>query len=439
MSASRPFHIAYLVQQFPPEVGAGPARVTEMSRRWLSLGARVTVITGMPIGRLPGQRHGNGDPAYDRKLFLEEEMEGVRVLRSWLYRSGGGALVPTLLNNASFMVTSTLHALARLGTVDVLIASEPPLFPHVGGAVVARLRNIPLVLEVRDLWPDYLVGMGVLKPHAHATRALFALERMLLRRARHVVVVTDSFRRRIVNKGVAADRCSVIANGVDPSYYYRESSEPPLRALARSSPDDFIIGYLGTIGTGQHVESIVDAAALLAVEDRSVRIVLAGDGPHRERAAARAAELRLPNLVLHLMLPKEQTRAFYNACDACLVPLAPVAVFQETIPSKIFEVMACERPVVGCLEGEGRRIIEESRGGVTARPGDPRAIADAILQLKQRSIEERETIGRAGRAYVVRHYNRQSLADRYLDILARAAERPAGLTRTAAADAYTGD
>jgi colanic acid biosynthesis glycosyl transferase WcaI len=424
MTVRRPLHVGYLVQQFPPEIGAGPARVTELARRWIALGARVTVATGMPSGKLPGQLHGTAHPAYQGKVFLEEDWHGIRVLRSWVYRNGGGGLAGTLVNNTSFMVTSAAYALARLGKVDVLIASAPPFFPHLAGALVARLRGIPLVLEIRDLWPDYLVGMGVLKPGRGSTRALFALERRLLRQARHVVVVTDSFRRRVVEKGVAPERVSVLPNGVDPAAYYPEEVDtPPLPELTPSGPDGFTVGYLGTFGASQNLESVIDAAALLAAEDPSIRVVLVGDGPQRQRVVAHAAARALPNLSIHGTLPRERTRAFYNACDACLVPLTPIAVFQETIPSKIFEVMACERPVVACLGGEGRRVVEESGGGVVATPGDPRSIADAVLRLKRRSAAERAAMGRSGRAYVVNHYQRDVLADRYLEILSAAAVR----------------
>jgi hypothetical protein len=148
-------HIGYLVQQFPPELGAGPARVAEMARRWIDAGNRVTVFTGMP-----NRPQGRIYPGYRRKLWMEEEYEGVRVVRSWLFAHPRHGSLTTLLNNTSFMFTSTVAAVVRGRGLDVLIASEPPFFPHIAGAVAAALRRTPLVLEVRDLWPDYIVEMG---------------------------------------------------------------------------------------------------------------------------------------------------------------------------------------------------------------------------------------------------------------------------------------
>jgi glycosyltransferase involved in cell wall biosynthesis len=321
-----------------------------------------------------------------------------------------------VLNNFSFLCTGTANALVRHPRVHVLIASSPPFFPHIGGDVLARAWRVPLILEIRDLWPDYLADSGALR--GLPLRGLFALERYLLRRAAHVVVVTESFRRRVIDKGVAPERITVIPNGVDPSLYFAVDEAPPMPALVRRD-GEFLVGYLGNIGAGQGLLSVLDAAAILAHEAPGVRVVIAGDGPERARLVRRLAELALANVTVHPPIPKSDTRAFYNACDACLVPLAPVPVFQETVPSKIFEIMACERPVIAALEGEGARIVAQSEGGVHVPPGDPRALAAAVMAMRARPADERRAMGRAGRAYAVAHYGRDQLADRYLDLVRR--------------------
>ncbi|MEX2153557.1 MAG: glycosyltransferase family 4 protein [Gemmatimonadaceae bacterium] len=424
--STRDLHIAYLVQQFPPEVGAGPARVTEMAQRWMEYGAEVTAITGIPSTKVPGRAYGEGDPKYRGRFFIEENWDGIRVLRSWLYRNRKPGMLPVLANNVSFMATSVLNAVNKLGDADVLIASAPPLFPHISGAVVARARHIPLVLEIRDLWPDYLVDLGMLRRDAFATRILFALERALLLAASRVVVVTESFRTRVIAKGIPPERVAVIPNGVDLEQYRPEPNagrQLPFPELERRD-GEFVVGYLGTFGAGQDLESTIHAAALVAQEDRTIRFILVGDGPRRADLERAVEAHKLSSVSMHLPIVKDQTRAFYNACDACLVPLADVPVFQETIPSKIFEIMACERPVIASLDGEARRIVEQSGGGIVAKPGDARAIADAVLRAKRLSSGERAAMGRAGRAYVTAHYQRSMLADRYLELLRSAVAHP---------------
>lgn len=405
--------IGYLVQQFPPEVGAGPARVLEMARHWMNAGHGVTVFTGMP-NRPEGRIH----PEYRGRLFVDEQVEGISVHRSWLYASPRHGFARTLLNNLTFMATAAARAVARSGGLDVLIASSPPFFPHISGRMAAGMRRVPLVLEVRDLWPDYLVGMGVLK--GAPAKALFAVERRLLRAAREVVVVTDSFAARMVEKGVAPERVHLIPNGVETSFYRPADEPPPVPELERRG-DERIAGYLGNFGAGQNLAAVLDAAALLADATPPVRFVLAGDGPEGAMLRERAAGMR--NVSVLPPVPKQATRAFYNSCDVLLVPLAPVAVFQETVPSKLFEIMACERPLVASLDGEGRRIVEESGGGVVRRPGDGADIADGVRAVLAMDPAACEAMGRSGRAYVEKNYARGALAERYLHVLARAAGR----------------
>jgi colanic acid biosynthesis glycosyl transferase WcaI len=408
-------HVAYLVQQFPPEVGAGPARVAEMALRWRAAGIDVTVITAMP-----NRPAGRIDPGYRGRAFVEEEWQGIRVLRSWLFTSAAGGFTRTLANNLTFMGTAWVHALRRMPRADVLIASSPPFFPHIAGAAVAAQRRIPLVLELRDLWPDYLVGMGVLRD-GFAARRLFALERALLARTARAVVVTESFARRVAEKGVPADRIDVIPNGVDAEQYYAEpDAEPPVEAM-RPRCGTKVIGYLGNFGLGQGLEYVLAAAALLRDMRPDIRFVLAGDGPQRRRIEQLVDETQLTNVTLHESIAKTATRAFYNACDICLVPLAPWPVLQQTIPSKIFEVMACERPLIAVLGGEAAEILERSGGGSVVEPGNPEALAGAIGHMLRMPEDEQRTRGRNARQYVAEHFGRDMLASRYLDTLRAAA------------------
>lgn len=404
-------HIGYLVQQFPPEVGAGPARVVEMAKHWIQAGARVTVFTGMP-NRPEGRIH----PAYRGHLFIDETWHGIQVRRSWLYASPKHGFIRTIFNNATFMVSSAICGAMRGGGLDVLIASSPPFFTHLSGAAIGFLRRVPLVLEVRDLWPDYLLDMGVLKRDSVGARLLFRIERALLGSADAVTVVTESFRRRVEEKGVRAGRVHVMPAGVDGDAYYASSEPSPIPALSRSR-GEFVVGYIGNFGAGQALGTVLEAARRLRTRAPQVRFVLVGDGPHGGLLKREASDRQSGNLSIHPPIPKDQTRAFYANCDLCLVPLAPVPIFQETVPSKIFEILACEKPIVASVDGEARRIIEASGGGWVTPPGEPGALADSVLRAAATPSGERARMGASGRAYVVEHYSRGRIAARYLDAL----------------------
>jgi len=356
---------------------------------------------------------------YRGRFLAVDQQGGIATHRCWVYASPKGGAARTLLNNLSFMAIGGAVAIGNGRGLDVLIASAPPLFPHISGVVAAKVNRVPLVLELRDLWPDYLVGMGILKPGL-LRDSLFWLERQLLMAADHVVVVTESFARRMEAKGVAPNRISVIPNGIEPDRYYPAIEPPPVDALSRAD-GEFIVGYLGNMGAGQGLDAILDAAREVARVDRGIRFVLAGDGPDRGALERRAADLGLPNVEICPSIPKEATRPFYNACDLCLVPLAPVDVFQETVPSKLFEIMACGRPVLACLRGEGEEIVIKGGAGLVAPPGDGPAIARAVLEARGVDREVRRGWGVEAREYVTRHYDRRNLADRYLDVLRQVA------------------
>ena len=312
----KPFHIAYLAQHYLPESGALPARVSEMARYWLSSGARVTVITA-----IPHRPEGRIRKEYVGRLFTDSTENGVRVMRSWVYARPSHSSLSTLINNLSFACMSAVQALRGRVNADVLIASEPPFFPHVSGVMLGRRWRIPVVLEIRDLWPDYVAEMNLIPKVAQ--RWLFSLERSVLLRAAHVVTVTESFRRRVIEKGVAGDRTTVVSNGVDAEFY--RPIQEPSHPVVTTVPGERIVGYVGNFGRGQGLEQVVAAAARLERERSDVRFILVGDGPTREQIRSFAASAGVQRFTIADPISKETTRQFYNSCDVVLVPLAPHA------------------------------------------------------------------------------------------------------------------
>jgi len=411
----KPIRIGYLIQQYAPEIGAGPARAGEMARRWTSAGAEVTIITAMP-NRPEGRIH----KAYRGRLFQQETVDGVRILRSWLFARPGGRFSTILLNNATFAATATCHALGKAGPFDVLIASSPPYFPVPAGLLLHWLWDTPLVCELRDLWPDYLVEMAVLRSRP-LERAVLAVDTAMLRRAAHLVTVTEPLQTRLIAKGISQERISIIPNGVDPEEYFPREEPPPIDALTRNAAV-LTIGYLGNFGAGQGLGVVLDAARRLRDQGNGVRIVMVGEGTEYARVQADAARSALPNLSILPPIPRQSTRAFYNNCDACLVPLAPLPIFADALPTKFFEIMACGRPVIASAVGEVRRVLEASGAGWSVPPGDGAALADAIRRLAALTPGERAEMGARGVRYVADRFHRGVLAERYLEILSAVAE-----------------
>jgi glycosyltransferase involved in cell wall biosynthesis len=411
--------IAYVSQDFVPEVGAGPARVLELSRRWVAAGHQVSVVCGMPRRRVPTAVAADARARFARRPVAKEIVDGITVLRTAALPLSSQRITPRALHDASFAAGATLHALAGLGPIDLVIATAPPWFPQYTGRLLSWARSVPLVLEIRDLWPDYLIELGVLRPDGGLTKVLFASERRLLAGCAAAVTVTESFRRRLVGKGVASEKVHVIPNGVVVHQF------PPLVGPAQHNGTGPVVGYLGTFGKGQALETVIAAAKVLEERGDRVRFRLVGDGPEIETVRSAIGAHGVSSVEVSPPIPKDATAAFYAGCDVCLVPLAPVPIFEETVPSKLFEVMVTGRPLVASVAGEAAAIVTESRGGVVARPGDPREIAHAIAGVLAMPPNEREAMGMRARDYVSTHYDRERLADRYLGILEGVVRRSA--------------
>jgi glycosyltransferase involved in cell wall biosynthesis len=401
--------IAFVCHYFSPEPAAPAARVHELARAWVRSGQAVTVLTAFPnfpTGEVPRRYRG--------RLAATEWVDGIRVLRSWLYAVAHRGVGLRGLNHASFMVTVLLVGFPRLGAVDVVVASSPTLFSALSAWVMARARRVPFVLEVRDLWPDAFAEVGALRnPVALAT--FRGLASFLYRRAEHVVVVTQAFAERLGRLGVPPTRLTVIPNGADVDLFDPTNAD---RGAARErlgiAPDAFVVAYVGSHGISHGLDAVLQAARRLP----SVTFLLVGDGAERERLVARRDQEDLRNVCMLPSVPKGEVPAIYAAADICLVPLRDVPIFEAFVPSKMFEVMAAARPIVASVRGEARAILERAGAALFAEPEDAAGIADAIATLHA-DATLRARLGARGRQFVLAHYDRQVLAHRYLGLLER--------------------
>ncbi|WP_438024436.1 glycosyltransferase family 4 protein [Sorangium sp. So ce233] len=409
--------ILYVSSYFPPEPGAPSARVSELARAWRRAGHEVTVLTGMPnhpTGVIP--------PEYRGRLRVEEDFHGVRVLRTWIYAAANRGKVRRSLAYGSFALSTLTLAQRDLPPADVLIATSPQFLTAVAGYGIARLRGLPFVFEVRDLWPESIVAVGAL-PEGHAVvRGLTAVEERLYRAADEIVVVTRSFRERLVERGVPEGKIDVLRNGVDLGRFKPSSRDTPLRAELGFG-DRLVVAYVGTHGMAHGLSAVLDVAhGLLARDD--IRFLFVGDGAERASLEARARELGLSNVTFLGARPRDAMNEVYATADICLVPLRKSELFQTVIPSKIFEILAMERPIVISVDGEARSIVEEANAGLFAPPEDVPSMTRAILELAA-DPDRRRQMGEAGRAHVIRSFDRDTLAHEYLEVLERVRRRAA--------------
>lgn len=400
--------IALMCQYFPPEPGAPSARVSELACAWRDAGHEVTVVTGMPnhpTGVLP--------PAYRGVRFAEETFRGVRVLRNWVYATPNEGFAKRTANHVSFMLSTLWYSLRLLRGHDVIVVSSPTFFAVISAWIMSRVLGVPYVFEVRDLWPGIFVELGILKNRT-IINILEGLEMFLYRKAARVVVVTDSFKDILVGRGLPASHVEVITNGVDPAVFAPMSGETAQRA-AHALTGKCVVLYIGAHGISHALTALLESAALLR-EREDIRFVFVGEGAEKKALMQHAAARGISNVLFVPGQPKELMPSWYATADIALVPLRNIPLFETFIPSKMFEILACARPIVASVRGEAKRILERSGGAVVVDPEDSAAIAAAVHALAG-NLEQRKALGDAGRAFVMTHYTRRSLAMRYLDIL----------------------
>lgn len=401
--------VVWVTQWFPPDLGALPARLTEMAQEWVRQGHHVTVVTSFPhhpLGRIP--------PSYQGRWVVEEETQGLRVVRCWLWAQPNRRMWQRTACQLSFAATSVLLALFRPVRPDVVIVSSPPFFQVASGWIFARARRVPFVFEVRDLWPAVFLASGVMRPGA-VYSAFEWMERWFYRAADHVVVVTGAFRDDLVERGVPAAKISVVPNGAALDTYMPGAAAPTWRDRLGGT-GKLVVLYAGVHGLATGLEQVLDAAE--ALRDRTeLAFAFVGEGAEREALMAEAARRGLGNTTFLPAVPKSEMPALYASSDICIVCLKPIPLFAKFVPSKLFEVLAAGRPLVAALAGEAADIAARA-GGVVVPPGQGARLAAALDALASDPLR-REAMARQGRQFVEAHYDRRQLATRYLDVLER--------------------
>jgi glycosyltransferase involved in cell wall biosynthesis len=389
----------------------GGSRFNEFARLWTDAGHSVTVIAGT-VDYATGQTlSGVG------RWITSRVEDGINVLRCHVPQSYNRSYVGRMWAFFGFTVSATVAAL-RADRPDLVIATSPPLTTAITGWAAALRHRVPWVFEVRDLWPESAVTTGVLTQRGWLTRILYALERAACRRSTAINVLTPAFRDDLIRRGLATEaKISLVPNGADLDAFVPTDRHNHVRQH-HGWGDRFVALYAGAHGRANAIAQLVDAADRLR-DENDVLIVSIGDGPERAACERLAAARGLTNIEFLGAKPKSAMPAYVNAADVGLAVLQDNPTFRTVYPNKVFDYMACERPVIVAIDGVARQLVcEEAQAGVFAKPEDGASIAGAILRLR----DDRKfcaTLGRNGRQWASKHGDRRGLAARYLSILDR--------------------
>ena len=403
--------ILYVSQYFPPEMGAPAARVHELSREWVRLGHTVTVLTGFA-------HHPTGVKAPEDRWCLtrRETMDGIDVVRCYVYAAPNVGTWRRMVSYVSFFGSAALIGALRVSRPDIVVATSPQLLCACAGYALARLKGVPFVFEVRDLWPESIIAVEAM-PDNLIVRGLKRVARHLYRHSSKIVTVGHGYKRQIEQRySIPPERIEVVPNGVDLATFVPAPRDNEVRRQYGWG-DRLVLLYVGTHGMAHALHVVLEAARQLR-DDPEKLFVFVGEGARKAQLKRQAAELGLENVQFIDQQPKARIPLFYAACDIGLVTLRNTPLFQDVLPSKIFEYLGMQRPVIISVDGEARKLVQDAGSGIFVPPENVEQLVDAIRSLAAQPALL-ESMGRSGRRYVTAHYRRERLAQTYHELLQR--------------------
>lgn len=407
--------ILFFSHYFPPERNAPAARTFTHCRRWVAAGHAVTVVTCAP-------HHPRGVlyPGYRNVLRQVEYVDGIRVVRCLTLLGANEGTWKRSANFLFYLVSAVCCAMLE-ERPDIVIATSPQFFCGWAGVVTGALRHRPVLIEIRDLWPESIAAVGALRARL-VMRVLETLERGMYLAARHIVTVGDGYRDGLIQRGVDPECVSVVMNGVDGNLFFPGNGDQEL-ADRMGVAGRFCVTYCGAIGLAHGLEVVLRAARLLLERGRSdIVFLLVGDGARLDALRDEALRTGIDNVLFAGALDRAAIPAVLSVSDACLVHLRKERTFTAVMPSKIFESAAMERPIILGVQGFAREFVTKAGCGICVEPENEEELVKAVLRLAD-DAELRKRLGAAGREYVTERFDCSRLAACYLAIIERVVDQ----------------
>jgi glycosyltransferase involved in cell wall biosynthesis len=404
--------ILLINQSFVPPDEPGHTRHFEMAKYLQGCGHEMVIVAS-------DSNYQTGLRTVDRKgLYTEQVIDGVRVLRAYSAQTLHRSYFWRAVSFVSFMFSSVWAAL-QVKDVDLIMGTTPPIFQAVSAWLVAFVRRKPFLLEVRDLWPEFAISMGVIRNPVIITLAHW-LEQFLYARATHILVNSPAYKEYLISKGLSEKKITFIPYGTDINMFNPSVDGSTLREKL-GLKDKFMVLYAGAMGQAHDLYTVLHAAQRLK-EEGNIQFVFFGAGKERSRLEAEAQRLELKNVLFAGICPKKEMPLVIAAADVCLAILQNIPMFRTTYPNKVFDYMASARPTVLVIDGVVRDVIEASNGGVFVEPGNDELLAKTVLELSKDPGWVKQ-MGEQARAYLVRNLDRREKLAETLQLLQRLVTR----------------
>ena len=394
--------ILILTQYYPPEIGAPQNRLHELAVRLKAKGSEIEVLTA-----LPNYPRMEIHQKYKRRKNRIEYIDGIKVIRSWIFVSKSKSILSRLLNYFSFVWSSYWRG-RKLGHYDYILVESPPLFLGYSAMALSSKLNAKLIFNVSDLWPESAEKLGIVTNKRLLSWA-YKLEKKCYLKASLITGQTqgivDDIKQRFKQKNVFW-----LPNGVDLSFYNpAQISQSDFRKKNGFKSDDLIFFYGGILGHAQGLEIILETANELK-KYNDLHFVIQGAGPEKEKLIDLKERYNLQNIHFFEAIRKDKMPEVLSAIDIAMIPLKKLDLFKGAIPSKIFEALAMEKPLLLGVDGEAKRhFIDNAKAGLFYTPENIENLSEQIIYF-QNNRDEIKTMGKRGRKYVSDVFNRNKIA-----------------------------
>ncbi len=398
-------HILLIHQAFAALDEAGGTRHIEFARYLAQKGDQITIICS-PVSYLTGRSRGEKITLLER----QNDEPGITIIRTYTYPALHKTFVHRVFSFLSFMVSSFIVGLS-VRNVDIVWGTSPPIFQGVTGWLLAKLKRVPYLFEVRDLWPAFAIAVGVLKNPILIRLSLW-LETFLYRQADRVVVNSPGYIEHVRKYG--ANKVDFVANSADIDMFSPGRDGSAFRNKHQLN-GCFVVLYAGAHGLSNDLDVVLEAAELIR-DHKKIRIVFIGDGKEKSRLQSLAAKKKLDNVLFLPPVPKKEIADVFNGADVCLAILKPIELYKTTYPNKVFDYMAAGKPVILVIDGVIREVVEKAGAGKFSSPGDSMELAKKIIEFSE-NPEVAKAMGQAGRICVEKNFNRKMMAEKMHEVL----------------------
>jgi len=407
--------ILLIHQYFLENNDSGGSRWTSFTKKWNDENHEIVVLAGM-VHYTTGKKH----EKYRGKFFFTDKIsKKLTIIRSHVSESYNSSFIGRLWAYFSFVFSSLLSGVFKLkNNFDLIIVTSPPLFVGITALLLSKLKGIPFVFEIRDLWPESAIDTGVLKNKFVIKISLF-FEKIIYNNASLIVVLTPAFKQKLVDiKNVNSEKIVLIPNAADFSLTDEllETFDVIKFRNSNNFNNKFIILYVGAHGVANNLIQIIEAAEKTQISDPEILYLLIGDGMEKKMLINQAKNKNLNNIIFLAPVSKNEIFKYILSSDVGTSVLKKADTFKTVYSNKTFDYMSCKKPILMLIDGISRKLVEDANCGIYVEPEDINSFVEKISFYKN-NPKTIQLHGENGYNFAKLHFDRDKLANDYIDIL----------------------